>query len=977
MAEYFYYTYQDKPLEKIVHSAEIEHTVLIVPTYRMLSSFKQKSDHTQAVRMPKTSTIDRFFLECIEIPSGQTMANNYEELFILYQALENLDGDDPANSEISSYLEQLKEKSFYAFLGYGKKMLQAYHELADGEDSICETLQKMQEELHAHQGQAKYKLKLLEMLYPLWVEELTNRNRCSLSTLKELFHKEELTLHLLDRNITHIKIIQQVPYPKVYQKMFQSLQEKYDLQIEYHWQTTQEELAQVGFYQEHPDSRNEITEKPQIEPNKLNLNKYTTLFNEITALKGKIEEILSERKDLTLRDIGIILPDSSMISAYINYFPAQVLNVTPGMPLQKSLIFDMLKSLEFLLTETLHTDKGPFFYTRNLLHLLHSPFLRSHLIFNTEVTIHQYEETMKKLEQDLADRNLKLLFQNTEKDPLLTSISKAISQPVYNKFSSFMKLFQIKNNHTLNKGLQQIEGFISTCYESISEEMKTTQLTDCYTSFREAISTLYQLENTIELTLDQTVRVINQIFAGLTYPLSELHKGITIIGYEEAAVLDFKILFMPHMDQRFPAQPHENTFFNDMLRSANSLPNFAYSYFKQRAGFLQLIAQAEEAYISYTESDKKEFPSPLLLELQIEYPELKPRENTTETAVRLLEHPNYEILQPTEKRAETPLFEQFSPSALLTLLDCPYKQALQKARCDLAPDLSTDLAITPLEAGIFLHDDILKTLFEIRMDFDKTFPTIGHFYNKLRELLDQKSEKYPHYRYITRNYLDLQDLITHNAEAIYHHQKKHLETYSIEAAEKKYTYEKNSKKITCRIDRLDQHRQSGSLFLIDYKSSRKSSINTRLIQKKIVQNLQQANEEWTLFDYQQSLKSIGFWRHLLQMYIYRFILLNQRSADHIEGALYYFGNGHFTSMEMPNEISNQQIEPLIDLLLHYYDRHPNPESWLPDPEKFENCESPAAAWKGQAGSCMYCSFQYSCPFFRKHQQHLSEYIYQG
>ncbi len=972
-----------------------ESSLLVTPTFRILKPLARanKNAPSSSLLMPDIQPRSQFFHIALPLEDCGVPASSYQQLLCLYEALQNV------SSSHNPYLARIKEKEFYDFIPFGHDILATYHELLQSGKPILTQIEQIIEDVVHLQWADEQKFELLKELFPAWKEAMRHSSYTTTLFAWDEFCRGDKKLDpSFLKNYSRVIFLDYQPFTPLECSILKSLLETaHPKTWTVYWQTGPDEFEHLKKY--FPVPLFNIMNDPPSYPSsseKTSIHKYSTPLNEIGAVKKKMEHHLAETshhhssRDNPLEDVAIITPDSETIPTFLSFFPEGILNVSVGLPLQKNPVYDLLKRWEELLTTVISSRKEKYYRIQHLFHFLFSPFIKRFLASQASLTPEEIETFFRNIYTETVESDTLLLFNNCDrlfenwKNSADTRDILLKCKPLIEKLLNQCLFHFADRIFTFTEGISHLRDVLTPVLSVESREKSSYfshDINSAINRLHKEWEILEECRTGISFSGKDILKIHNHLLSGLSYPLPAPPEGIPVMGYKEAALLNFKAVFLPDLSDKFPFNANPEVFLNNQMRKQLGVPNQEYHYFTTKAAFENIINQAEHVYMSFPQAQQSTIPSPYIHELRLREREHEITEDDTEYSREFLQYHEPSLVFP--HRDTSPPFippwenEGLTISELLHYMRCPLQFYLEKIKLRSEPEYHLDDTVKPPQLGFVAHQ-IIHTLLPGGTDFLKKYPDYQSFKDALTHQMQLRLQQMPHIEHIPTNYLSFMNLFYPSWQDFYAFQKRRQKEYSILETEKRRHYTHHDQKIRFRMDRLDRNHFTSRYCLIDYKTGRftyndfKNHIAP--FRKKLEKTEEPDSEGLFLFN----LKQHKGWDHFLEILFYGALLTRAEQINFDSFLLLYFTEqGFFQEMIQPEkEKLFDNADAILSVILSLLKEQQSPLGYLEhlnDPTDKEQRK----CFRIQAMSCQYCDYQIYCEFYSRFHKELESHMFKG
>jgi RecB family exonuclease len=391
-------------------------------------------------------------------------------------------------------------------------------------------------------------------------------------------------------------------------------------------------------------------------------------------ITGNMLNQLMEEKNIPPDKIAVVLPDENLLFPVLYSLPEKVeaFNVTMGYPLSSTPLFTLLESLILLQKNVRKSRDGKIsFYYKHVGNILnHSSIQQVEAGYIRNWMKQSQKERWIRIPQEkLIDENAPTLFKN---------IFQELSRPgeIFDYFKTV---------------LQQI-------LESIKEkefrfhEVESEYIYHFYVQLKRLEDVVLQYNQV--LSLDTFWSLYKEIIYSSKIPFSgEPLKGLQVMGFLEARLLDFENLFILSVNEdTLPASSNHPSFIPYNIRKSFGLPTYEDQQSVSSYHFYRLLQRAERIYLLYntetksiTAGEQSRYLLQLVHELQKKFPDRIKVHSKIAVTDFITGEVNQIAIQKTallmadlEKyfhkgAAYNEYSVKFSASALISYIHCPLK----------------------------------------------------------------------------------------------------------------------------------------------------------------------------------------------------------------------------------------------------------------------------------------------------------------
>lgn len=968
--------------------------LLVTPTHRILKPLARQSIFTTGDTshlMPDVMLRSHFFKVAFPLEDSGFPASPYQELLCLYEALQNI-------SSKNTYLERIRKKSFYDFIHFGRDILNTFHELIQAGKPIINQIEDIIEKVVHLRWADEKKFELLKELFPAWQRRMEKDSFTSILFSWNDFCRgtKPLDTSFLSK-YSLVAFLDYKPLTPLEQAVLGSLKENSTPEIwSFFWQTGHTEFEKLKKYFSAPlfELRNQPPARTRRQ-NKISICRYSTPLNEIAAVKKKMECHLAGKADNnhpiqeTLQKTAIITPDSEIVPSFLSFFPDGILNISVGLPLQKNPLFDLLKRWESLLTETVQSFDKKFFRLQHLLHFLFSPSIKRYISRKAAKPLEQINAFFQNVYLSTLDYKENLFFQNARE--LITGWKKycregesdeQVCQIIEELLNTFIFDYA-SESFNFSAGISQIRALLSPVldfdyHEDIDERKDILR---AESSLQKAWDIMEECRSDFTCSGIELLKIHNALLSGLSFSLPAPVHGISLMGYQEAALLDFSTVFLPDLSDKYPDRSSPSLFLNNQLRSQLGIPDQDYYYFTQKAAFEGIIARADRVCISFAQSQQSTIPSPFIHELRLEEEQLQITEDGREYSRDFLDIQTSVSISPPSREGPTFLSpwqdKATSVSKLLQYVRCPYQAYLEAKKLKKEPELQLDDTLNYAELGGIAHR-IIHSILPAGINFSVAYPQYSAFEKALNAAIQNTMQRLPHSNLVPMNKMALKNLFMSSWKQFYRYQQERWKEYRIIDTEKPRRCTYLSRDIYFRLDRLDQNSATKKHVVIDYKTSRFTYDDFEKVLPTLKKNLNEMNspDQEGLFIF--SLKQHKGWDHFLEILFYGCLLSETQQID-IDGLilLYFTEQGFFEENIFPDkEKIYTNAQNILSAILSLQLNQDSPLGYLQYLDEPNDADQ-KKFFRIQAGTCRYCEYTIYCPFYADYYRELEKYMYRG
>jgi CRISPR/Cas system-associated exonuclease Cas4 (RecB family) len=313
-------------------------------------------------------------------------------------------------------------------------------------------------------------------------------------------------------------------------------------------------------------------------------------------------ELLSAVDPSQIENTAVVLNDESLLYPILNSIPANIeeINLTMGLPLNQTSLYDLLRSIYLLHTNSLKFNKKikdhQAYYYRDIITILENKFLQ--LSISDTENIKAISTSV-----NLIRTSNKTFYTGLEILDLITKQAKGLENLYRPLFSSCgdSPIFLLSQFDAILKSLQK-----ALFLKKQNEQLDFLLEFEYVYQFSKVVNALSDILTEVDFitSLNSFVYIFDQIVSSVRIPFSgEPLQGLQIMGMLETRTLDFENVIMLSVNEgMIPAGKSANSFIPHELKVEFDLPTykekdaiFAYHFYRliQRAKHFTILYNTE------------------------------------------------------------------------------------------------------------------------------------------------------------------------------------------------------------------------------------------------------------------------------------------------------------------------------------------------------------------------------------------------